>query len=134
MIVVVKPPYESKLDMLDVCGKLLALFPGSIITEPDCFAAEQQNLAAKQLALESQGITTDEYQLLLSSAKAKELRSGPGKAVSIPIGSECFLRGMLCAGWIDLRGECHLPNPEFERLVRFLESLDIGPVSIYRDV
>jgi hypothetical protein len=127
-----------------VCGQLLTEFPGAVITAQNSFEARRLSIEGcrkrsqerfRQGTLEPWAWKTmDElnrgFDLLIADNRRAELRSGPKKDLAIPLSNGTQLKGQVGAGFIRFRGQCRRSDVTFVKLVRLLESLNIGKVEI----
>jgi hypothetical protein len=139
-----KPDAGVTVPVDSVCEQFLTAFPGAVITAQNSFAAkrlcieELRHYAQERLR---QGTsepwswkTMDELnkgvdQLIADNRRA-ELRSGPRKDLAIPLSNGTQLKGHVGSSSILFQGQCGRSDVTVAKLVRFLESLNVGKVEI----
>lgn len=125
--------------------QLLTEFPGAVITAQNSFAAKRLSIEEfrkhsqerlRQGTLEPWAWkTTDDldraFDQAIADNRRAELRSGPKKALAIPLSNGTQLEGTVGAKSILFQGKCRRSDVTLAHLARFLESLNIGKVEIF---
>jgi hypothetical protein len=144
LVIKLDPDAGTVVPIDSVCEQLLAEFPGAVVTAQDSFEARRLRLEElrkysqerlRQGTLEPWSWKTmDELNegidQIIARIRRAELNWGPQKDLAIPFGIGTQLEGHVGAKVILFRGHCRRTDVTVAKLVRLLESLNIGKVEI----
>jgi hypothetical protein len=144
LVIKLDPDAGTVVPIDSVCEQLLAEFPGAVVTAQDSFEARRLRLEElrkysqerlRQGTLEPWSWKTmDELNegidRRIAHIRRAELTWGPQKDLAIPLGIGTQLEGHVGAKSIQFRGQCRRTDVTVAKLVRLLESLNIGKVEI----
>jgi hypothetical protein len=123
---------EGRIDVENVCKQIQHIIPNAAITSNDSFAAERGRLSQFRAILKQKGKETCLIDQVICKLGNEEKMHGPGKNMAIPLKLGDRLRGSVMRIVVFFEGNCQHSDDQLQKLVTYLNSLDLGHVNTVR--